>query len=238
MTAPSDIVVNGHPPAGIAHDFNNLLTVILVGLGTTRVRLNRSLDPDDPVFQELQKVVTAARAAVELIASVSVLGGERIQPVALSPNDLLHEMEPLLCRSVSRGVELRLELEPGLPDIYIDRIHFRRILLNLVVNANAAMPHGGELTVRTWLDDDLPDIVHLTVGDTGNGMCPETAARIFEPFYTTRPSRGGTGLGLSIVHAIISQCGGRVSVESELGFGTTFTLELPVAFAESRMHMH
>ena len=147
--------------------------------------------------------------------------------VQISPNDLLCEMKPLVRNSMSRGVDISWDLEPALPDILVERIQFQRMVLNLTVNANTAMPHGGELLIRTCDQPAHPDRVNMSIGDTGNGMSADTVEHIFEPFYTTRPSNGGTGLGLAIVHAIVNQFGGEIAVRSELGLGTTFEIGLP-----------
>ncbi len=228
MTAIPDIPVNSHPTARVAHDFNNLLTVILTGLCSARAQLSQKLDPDDAIFTELGDVMTAARAAVELTARLTAVGcHNKPDLVELSPNSLLREMAPLIRNAMSRGVEVTWNLAPHLPDILVDRTHFQRVILNLAVNANAAMPHGGDLNISTSVDPSSEDMVRLAVSDNGNGMSTDTVNRIFEPFYTTRPTRGGTGLGLAIVNTIVRDLRGTIHVETALGHGTTFEIAFP-----------
>ena len=114
-------------------------------------------------------------------------------------------------------------LDPELPTVMLDREAFRRALLNLILNAKQAMPDGGQLTVRTVAQGDNVAI-HLI--DTGCGMDDRTASKMFEAFFSTKP--GGSGLGLPTTQKIIEGHGGRISVESEVGRGTQFTIELPV----------
>ncbi|HYA69114.1 MAG TPA: ATP-binding protein, partial [Acidimicrobiales bacterium] len=116
--------------------------------------------------------------------------------------------------------------------VFVDPAEIERVVLNLVINARDAMPGtGGRIEVRTELvttDDSLrPQFVSLSVSDTGHGMDPETAEHCFEPFFTTKGRAHGTGLGLAAVHAVVTQAGGYVTLESAPGAGTTFTVWLP-----------
>jgi signal transduction histidine kinase len=101
----------------------------------------------------------------------------------------------------------------------------RQILLNLVTNAVQAMARGGDLVLRTTLAGD--NVIRLEVRDTGEGIPPEHLQDIFNPFYTTKAPGQGTGLGLSVVHSILQRYQGEIRVESEVGVGTTFTIDLP-----------
>ena len=119
-------------------------------------------------------------------------------------------------------IECRLDLGASLPPIGADPELLHRVISNLVLNAMDAMPQGGTLTLRTR---QIGDRVVLDVSDTGVGLTPEECARLFTPYYTSK--QHGTGLGLAIVQSVISDHGGRVSVESQPGRGTTFRIELP-----------
>jgi len=119
-------------------------------------------------------------------------------------------------------VKLRTELETDLPEIYADPDLLHRVLSNLVLNAIDAMPQGGEITVRTR---SVPAAVELSVSDTGSGLTPEECERLFTPYYTTK--QHGTGLGLAIVQSVVSDHGGKISVESAKDRGTTLRIELP-----------
>jgi two-component system nitrogen regulation sensor histidine kinase NtrY len=118
-----------------------------------------------------------------------------------------------------------LHLEEGLPTIQADSTLLHRALENLVLNAMDAMPAGGVLMLRTTHRDEDGE-VHLEISDTGTGLTPEECERLFTPYYTTKLH--GTGLGLAIVQSVVSDHGGRISVESETGVGTSFHIDLPV----------
>jgi signal transduction histidine kinase len=112
--------------------------------------------------------------------------------------------------------------------IAMNRTELQQVLVNLMVNAIHAMPYGGRLTLRTFdRDESLPGVV-IAVADTGAGMAPHVVQRIFDPFFTTK-RREGTGLGLSISQMLLARQGGKISVESDPGKGTTFTVWLPEA---------
>jgi signal transduction histidine kinase len=117
-------------------------------------------------------------------------------------------------------------LADGLPEISADSDLLHRALQNLVLNAIDAMPQGGELTIRTASRGDR---VELSVSDTGSGLTHEECGRLFTPYYTTK--QHGTGLGLAIVQSVVSDHGGKISVESTKEQGTTFRMELPCDFS-------
>ncbi len=121
------------------------------------------------------------------------------------------------------GVEVVAYLTPNLPTVLLDREAFHGAMLNLVLNAEQAMPGGGQLVVRTY---GAPDGVALDLIDAGCGMAPETRARVFDAFFSTK--RGGSGLGLPTARKVIEGHGGQLVLQSELGRGTQVTLKLPV----------
>jgi CheY-like chemotaxis protein len=147
-------------------------------------------------------------------------------------------MQPMLNRLLGADIALVVEPSPEPKWIVADRGQIEQVLLNLAANARDAMPEGGELRVSATIElrpyevgrDVLstPEVV-LRLADTGQGMSPDVLARLFEPYFTTKARGKGTGLGLSTVYAIVSESGGRITVESHRGVGTTFAIALPLA---------
>jgi PAS domain S-box-containing protein len=221
---------------GVAHDFNNLLTAIL---GHTQLGL-MLLPPDHQATERLQQVVEAAERAATLTRQL--LGFSRrqiIDPKVFNLNTLVLNMERMLCRLIGENIQLTTSLAPGLANVKMDPSQMEQVLMNLVVNARDAMPSGGKLTVQTanvaldeeyarWHVDVTPgEYVMLAVSDTGVGMTDEVKAHLFEPFFTTKEPGKGTGLGLSMCYGIVKQNQGHISVASEVGRGTTFSIYVP-----------
>jgi two-component system cell cycle sensor histidine kinase/response regulator CckA len=231
----------GRLAGGVAHDFNNLLSVIL-----SYASLVLS---DEEINEETREAVTEMQKAGVRAADLTrqLLAFSRHQVVTtqiLDVNSVLVGMDKMLKRILGEDVELVTLTAPRLAKIRADRGRIEQVVMNLVVNARDAMPHGGNLTVATHdatLDDagaspvvaKAGPYVVLSVRDNGVGMDEATKARIFEPFFTTKPLGKGTGLGLSTVFGIVQQCGGTIRVVSERGAGATFEVYLP-AVAETQ----
>jgi signal transduction histidine kinase len=218
----------GRLASGTAHDFNNLLTAIV---GHASLLHDAATDPE--TLEDAQAILDAAGRGAELVRDLLALSRRR-------PEDLrVVDLEVLLRRIVrmSRGllrrdVDVDLVIDPTAIRARADPSLLEDALVNLVVNANDAMPAGGRLTLATGPDINDSSLV-LRVTDTGDGMEPAVLDRIFEPFFTTKGEGQGTGLGLPTVYAAVTQAGGRVDVASEPGHGTTFLLHLPRANAEA-----
>jgi signal transduction histidine kinase len=152
----------------------------------------------------------------------------RVEELNATPADLVPVIEELVDFFTPTARQARIEIKcylpADLPAIRLDREMFKQALLNLMLNAEQAMPQGGEITLQAAR---VASGVVLHVIDTGRGMSPEVRSRIFRPFFSTRP--GGTGLGLPTARKIVAAHGGDLSVESELGRGTKFTIRLPAA---------
>jgi two-component system cell cycle sensor histidine kinase/response regulator CckA len=215
----------GRLAGGIAHDFNNLLTGIL----SYSDLILQELRPNDPVRSDVEQIRDAGQRAAGLTRQLLAFSRRQLlRPQVVSLNLSITELEPMLQRLLGPEVSLETALDPELGNILIDPAQVEQALVNLVLNARDAMPSGGRLRLRT-LNVELEGTayIRLQVSDTGVGMDPATKARIFEPFFTTKHGGGGRGLGLSTVHGIVEQSGGRITVQSDPGEGTTFTLDFP-----------
>jgi two-component system, cell cycle sensor histidine kinase and response regulator CckA len=229
---------------GIAHDFNNILTAIQ---GYATLTLS-DLPKDSEHYQDVQEILDAALRAASFTRQLLAFSRKQVtQPEVLDANELLSHMRNMLGRVIGESYVLRFELGENVGTIFSDRGNIEQVVMNLVVNARDAMPEGGTITIRTERSMTLPqNAFHgddgaangpytvLRVGDSGHGMKPEVMARIFEPFYTTKESGKGTGLGLSTVYGIVVQNRGSVTVESQIGRGTEFSIYLPEAAPATR----
>jgi PAS domain S-box-containing protein len=221
----------GKLAGGVAHDFNNLLAAI-----TGYADLLREELPAGQPRRDLDGVVHAARSGAALTRQLLIFSRlQPSQPESLDLNAIIAETEQLLRRTIGDDIELLVRFQDGLPPVTMDRSKLEQIVLNLVVNARAAMPEGGTLRITTELvpaRGDVPPVVRLVVTDTGTGMPPEVAERAFDPFFTTKPQGHGTGLGLATVYGIVNEAGGTVVLNTEPGVGTSFQIDLPPGKAE------
>jgi PAS domain S-box-containing protein len=226
----------GRLAGGVAHDFNNLLTVIN---GYCEMLLNR-LGETDPLRAYAAPILKAGRQAAlltEQLLAFSRKQVSRAEPLDLSA--VVSGSMDMFRRLVGEDVEFVAMLDPSPGIVLADAGQIQQVLMNLIVNARDAMPHGGKLIVETaavHLDEDYvaehPEVapgpyVMLAVTDTGSGMDEEVRQRIFEPFFTTKEKGAGTGLGLAMVYGIVRQHKGWIWVYSEPGKGTTFKIYLP-----------
>ena len=214
----------GRLAGGVAHDFNNLLTAILGNIELARMDLPES----SPVQQNLDEAEHASQSAKALVQQLLVFGrkhGTEVMVVDL--HKALTDATRLLRRLLGEDVRVALDLPARDLHVKLDPMQLEQVIVNLAVNARDAMPRGGTLSIK--VEQRAPAHVRITVADTGVGMTEEVRARVFEPFFTTKPVGKGTGLGLALVFAVVRQNGGSVNVDSELGKGTTFTIEFPEA---------
>jgi signal transduction histidine kinase/CheY-like chemotaxis protein len=215
----------GQLAGGVAHDFNNLLAII-GGYGRL---LDRRLADRPELRADVREIITAAQRGAELTRQMLAFsrGSER-EAEAGDINRAIEGSETLLRRAAGEQIDLRLTLAGDAPPVALGRGRIEQILLNLAINARDAMPGGGTLTIRTEPHDEG---VRLTIADTGEGMPADVAVHAFDPFFTTKPEGQGTGLGLSVVYGIVERAGGRIELDSRLGAGTRFTIQLPAAQA-------
>jgi two-component system, cell cycle sensor histidine kinase and response regulator CckA len=213
----------GRLAGGIAHDFNNLLTVIL----SYSAMLQHSLPKDGRNIADVQQIDRAAQRAAELTRQLLAFSRRQaLQPKPLDLGAAVQTMSGMIRRLIGEDIELRIVTEPGVGAVMVDAGQIEQVVMNLVVNARDAMAGGGVLTLETASDGKSN--MTLSITDTGTGIDEATKTHVFDPFFTTKEHGKGTGLGLSTVMGIVEQSGGRVSVDSELGRGTTFRVTLPV----------
>ncbi|HXH05826.1 MAG TPA: cache domain-containing protein [Vicinamibacterales bacterium] len=228
----------GQLAGGIAHDFNNLLTII-IGYGESLAE-RTAAQPE--AAREASQLLEAARRAATLTHQLLASSRRQtLQPELLHLNDVIRQMESMLARLIGEHIRLETVLDAELGVVRADPAQIEQAILNLAANARDAMPDGGTLTIETAnvevaetdrLPADLAGMppggyVVLRVRDTGCGMDEATRARIFEPFFSTKPS--GTGLGLATVYGVVRQSGGFVSCRSAPGAGAEFAIWLPRA---------
>ncbi|HVU21375.1 MAG TPA: ATP-binding protein [Rhizomicrobium sp.] len=226
----------GQLAGGVAHDFYNLLTVII---GNSEFLLMRH-QAADPSFKEINEIHQNALRAATLVGQLLAFSRKQtLQPKVLAVRDVIGDLAILLKRLLREGVDLSLDQGSDLWPIHADEAQLSNAIINLVVNARDAMPKGGTVTIRTANESFagattmgtgiMPpgDYVRIDVADTGTGISKEHLGKIFDPFFTTKPVGQGTGLGLATVYGIVKQTGGFITVDSELGKGTTFRIYLP-----------
>jgi two-component system CheB/CheR fusion protein len=228
----------GQLAGGVAHDINNAMMAVL---GFAHFLLE-SLQGDDSRRADVLRIVQSAQRASNTTRQLLAFSRQQLsQPVAVEVDPFVKDLEPLFQRLLGAHTEVRVML--GAPDCWVraDRAELEQTLVSLALNARDAMPQGGRLSVETTrvvLEEDgatqIPDLVvpmgsylRLSIRDTGVGIPPEVLPRVFEPFFTTKPVGRGTGLGLASAYGIVKGSGGFIWVESEVGRGTTFMIDLP-----------
>ena len=227
----------GQLAGGVAHDFNNLLTVMKVNAEF----LIEELDRRDPRREQALEIRGATDRAAGLTRQLLAFSRKQIlNPRVVDLDAIIDNMRPMLARLIGEDVVITTRTSARLGAVLADPGQLEQILMNLLVNARDAMPHGGRVTIETAnveLDGSYAierqghvepgRYVMLAVSDSGTGMTREVCEHIFEPFFTTKEPGKGTGLGLSTVYGIVKQSGGYIWVYSEPGRGTTFKIYFP-----------
>jgi signal transduction histidine kinase/CheY-like chemotaxis protein len=220
----------GQLTGGIAHDFNNMLTGVISALDLIKLRMIKGQ------LEGVEKFMDAALTSAQRAASLThrLLAFSRRQSLDAKPvsvNSLIQALADLLQQTVTEKIILNFDLSPEEPWIFADANQLENAVLNLVINARDAMPHGGELTIATRVDAGTQDRpaqhVCVQIRDTGYGIPRDILNKVTEPFFTTKPIGQGTGLGLSMVYGFASQSSGLLSIESAVGIGTTVSICLP-----------
>jgi len=214
----------GEMAAGIAHEIKNPLT----GIAAAITVIKDDFSAEDSRVSIINEVLEQISRLDKTVNDLLFFGKPTVaEPACTDINSALRKI--LVFAAQHRGcnnIEKRLELVDGLPPVYVDPKQIQQVFLNLFLNAIQAMQNGGVLTVQSALAQrDGVDMIQVRVTDTGQGIPPQIQEKIFTPFFTTKAQ--GTGLGLAISHRLIELHGGALTVLSEDGMGTTFTVELP-----------
>lgn len=227
----------GRLAGGVAHDLNNLLAPIL---GYSELLLSEtSLSARQR--DDVNEICTAGASAKEIVGQLLAFSRKQaLRMESVDINKTLQGYENLLKRTLREDIVIKMVLAPGIRPVRADQGQIQQVIMNLSVNAAQAMPEGGTLTIETQeIHIDAPsmekhpevtmgDYVVMTFTDSGIGMDEATCKQVFEPFFSTKGEMG-TGLGLSTVYGIIKQHKGEITVYSEPGGGTVFTIYLPLA---------
>ena len=223
----------GQLSAGIAHEINNPLAIIRQEAEWLQHLLKNDKLKDIQELQDfgdsLQVIVHQVDRCTEITGNLLNFARKR-EPViqATDINKIIKDMTALVEKEARHSnIEIIKEFQPDLPAILSDPPLLRQVILNLLTNATQAIDKDGAVTITTAHSGS--NGLKITVADTGCGIAPEHLSKIFDPFFTTKPEGKGTGLGLAICHGIIYRLGGAISVASEVGKGTTFTISLPLA---------
>jgi signal transduction histidine kinase len=214
----------GQLAAGVALEINNPLGTVLL---YADILYKETPANNEQQREDLQMIVReASRCKVIVNDLLNFSRQNEILAQETDLNDLLREMaEEVSQQDLYQQIEVVTDLEPDLPLIQADPLQLRQVLLNLMNNAAEAMPDGGRLTLRPRKGPEA-GFVSVQVQDTGVGIPKQNMNKLFTPFFTTKPIGKGTGLGLVIIYGIVKMHQGQISVESQVGEGTTFTVTL------------
>ena len=218
---------------GVAHDLNNVLTPIIMSAKL----LKRGSDTPERLMDNI--LTSAERGAKMIEKLLAFAGGERSDHQKVDVREIISELEEILSHTLPQSIDLQVTIPKTLRKIKADNTELSQVVMNLAINARDAMPLGGRLEIevanfqvdesRAVRSDNLTagSYVLLTVSDTGEGIPDDVIDRIFDPFFTTKAMGKGTGLGLATTIGIVRSCGGDITVYSEPGTGTKFSILLP-----------
>lgn len=223
---------------GVAHDFNNVLTPIMGYSEIIRLKLKRDGFGDQVVYDYLEEILKASKRAKALVEQVLTFSRSTEKKAVLQyMHPIVKEVMKLMRVTLPSTIAIKEEINEQCGRVLIDPVQIHQVLINLCTNAAHAM--GGRHGVLTVTLDKVAshingrDSLELTVADTGSGIEEEFLDRIFEPYFSTKEKTRGTGMGLAMVHGIVSRQGGSITVESAIGEGSVFRVQLPIAQKET-----
>ncbi|MCK4413563.1 MAG: HAMP domain-containing protein [Candidatus Eisenbacteria sp.] len=222
----------GQLAASVAHEINNPVSGVLnFSMLMQRILKEDGIPPERVAeFQRYLQTVSDETARVGRIVSDLLSFSRRSAPqrALADVNRIVEHTIPLIAHKLQLGsVALELSLGPGIPELLCDRAQIQQVVINLVMNAGEAVQSGGQVMLRTRLASDGGAVI-LEVEDSGSGIPEEYRSKIFDPFFSTKEEGKGVGLGLAVVYGIIDAHGGSITVESAVGRGTIFTVQLPL----------
>jgi two-component system cell cycle sensor histidine kinase/response regulator CckA len=222
--------------AGVAHEINNPLTYILIGVESVAKELKRRAvelpyaDRSNILVGRLEGALEGARRVRRIVADLKAFARDEEDDGPVDVRAVLERVTSLVDNQIRyRGRLVKEYVEVPMVAASADRLH--QVFLNLLINAAHALPEGkaADNLVRIVVEPAGDEAVAISISDSGHGIAADDLGRIFDPFYTTKPVGIGTGLGLWICHSIVTHFGGQLSVESQIGVGTTFRVQLPAA---------
>ncbi|MBU0675601.1 MAG: response regulator [Proteobacteria bacterium] len=230
----------GTMAGGIAHDFNNILAIIQ---GNAQIAVKKMANTE-PIDEEIQDILKAASRAKDLVGKILTFSRiSQNSKAVIHLQAVVEDSVAMLRSTLPTSVVFKSKICAGCRPVRIEPMEVNQIIMNLFVNATQAMDEKGTITLgleevslptpdSKGCDVEPGVYICLSVADTGCGMDTKTMEAAFDPFYTTKPIGQGTGMGLSVVHGIVRGCGGTITIDSEVGRGTTFRLYFPVVDAE------
>jgi len=214
----------GKLAARVAHEVNNPLAII-----KTAIRIVRSQQADDPIKGNLQEIEEEIGRIARIIRELLDVSRPSPTQEVVRVNRVVQGLEGLLAQSLrEHEITLGVVLDPTLPSVRISADQLKQVILNIVRNADDAMPRGGSLSIQTSRQDDR---VEISIADTGCGIAEEHLRHVFDPFFTTKAKEQGMGIGLWVSYGVIQAANGTIAVESELGKGSIFRVTLPACEA-------
>lgn len=213
----------GRLASGVAHDFSNLLSVI----GGYVHHAERVAGDNDEIRGYLRDMKAVTQRGQKLTSKLLTLArSDEFAVETFDAGEVVETLLPLMQQMFPAGVAVQVERDTGPVPVRLDRAGFEAVLLNMAKNASDALGDGGEFRLRIASANDEACV---QVEDNGRGMSAETAARVFEPFFSTKPRGQGTGIGLATAYRVVTEAGGRIEVESAPGKGARFSIRLPLA---------